>query len=573
MHKVFSALLICTALLFMPTPALAVISGVQIPSEQPIKRLIPAKYGFKWLKYQYSLGSAQPLDVWIDTAKQNNFRILVSVAKNGLNIPTLGNPSQSGQYCPYDEELKQVKVGERQVEDEDGVSRSEDIMAKEKSPAGNGYMEFRDAMQQFSQKYGNKIDAIEVWNEPNLADEWSDQNLGPISPQNYANFLNCGVKGLKRASYNGKVISAALAPLSADYDDLKFLNEFVSAGGLDSVDAIGWHANIVKDIPPTDNNLEGFQRVKKALSFGKPVWITEYGWARQLAKITRAQQSDYINRAFALAPTLGKIEAMFIWNFGFSKENTDKSFEQWDIENEDESCNPNVKSFNDKYPNSKDVIAPSSQEHALIANTFTKNSFPQEINQDNQKAVTEVMAVKVDVRQGFFEQIQTFFAQFVKQCIPVPLFNISVGFCSQNLNFSNTVADQNNGGLVAAKIASDSTLIANSLRPQEIVPLPMPKDCNLDRQKTNTESVGDIVIDKTSQNLGTQNGFYSINTPDLDLTKCIEEVKQDQNLAIGKKVFNQDERFPDQYCRKKLFYQAENPEGIKPDLRPTVANP
>ena len=52
-------------------------------------------------------------------------------------------------------------------------------------------------------------DAIEVWNEPNLAREWQS---GYISPQAYTEFLCTAYTAIKAANPNTAVISAAPAP-------------------------------------------------------------------------------------------------------------------------------------------------------------------------------------------------------------------------------------------------------------------------------------------------------------------------------------------------------------------------
>lgn len=268
------------------TPAYAVEKGVQVPSEKPIRQLTNFSIKFDWIKFQYSWADAnsQPIDTWVDSARSAGYKVLVSVAKKPRNVPT----------------------GEE------------------------GYRQYGEFMQNLSARLGNKVEAYEIWNEPNLNDEWSA--WGAIDPGEYLQLLKYGARGVKTGNPNAKVITAALAPLSGDYDDIRFFNEFVSLGGLNipQVDAIGWHSNVTSNIPPTDTSSEGFQRVKTALDHGKPVWITEYGWQRDRASINSATQLDYINKAFEVGDSLG-VATMIVWNFGFGSENPDPSFRQWDI--------------------------------------------------------------------------------------------------------------------------------------------------------------------------------------------------------------------------------------------------
>lgn len=309
---------------FMPQPVKAIVeTGVQVPSSNAVTRLSSSGYSYKWIKFQYELGGDQPIATWINAAKQNGYKVLISVAKNHVGIPALVNPPT--KPCPYEEELELIPV---EWDRQGNPTRYE----KEPMP-DNAYTRFRDQMTQVIQKIGN-ADAIEIWNEPNLNTEWTDQGLGSIDPVKFATFTNCGAKGIKKSNYSGKLISAALAPLSGNYDDLRFFSEFVSAGGLNSVDGIGWHGNVTANIPPWDTNEQGFQRVRNAFGKGKPIWMTEFGWARDRAGISRETQSLYVSEAFLASLGMPDIQTMIVWNFGFAREHQGDpgEFTQWDIE-------------------------------------------------------------------------------------------------------------------------------------------------------------------------------------------------------------------------------------------------
>lgn len=270
----------------LPNTTFAVEQGIQIPSSSELSQLSTTSFKYQWIKFQYVWGSDQPINDWVKTAKDGGYKVLVSVAKKPNNVPK----------------------GEE------------------------GYKQFGTFMQELSAKLDNNVDAYEIWNEPNLNDEWSV--WGQIDPTEYIKLLQEGAKGVKAGNPNAKVVSAALAPLSGDYDDEKFFNEFVKAGGLDipEVDAIGWHSNVTSNIDPQDDSLQGFQRVKIALGKGKPVWITEFGWDRDKAQINRQTQLKYIQDAFGVADQLGGIQTMIIWNFGFGK--LQSEFLPWDISTE-----------------------------------------------------------------------------------------------------------------------------------------------------------------------------------------------------------------------------------------------
>lgn len=271
--------------LLRPMSVFALETGVQVPDSSTLSRLESAPFKFGWVKFQYSWRDSknQPIEAWVRAARQQGYKVLVSVAKKPTDVPQ----------------------GEA------------------------GYAQFQTFMQDLSSKLGSNADAYEIWNEPNLKDEWRD--WGEISSQEYIKLLRTGVLGVRAGNAQAKTISAALAPLSGDYDDIKYFNELLGAGitSIDGLDAIGWHSNVVSNIPPENSALEGFQRVKTALSTSKPVWITEFGWDRTRAGIDSPTQIKYIQTAFEVGKNLG-IETMIVWNFGFGKYNPE--FAPWDIE-------------------------------------------------------------------------------------------------------------------------------------------------------------------------------------------------------------------------------------------------
>lgn len=90
-------------------------------------------------------------------------------------------------------------------------------------------------------------DAIEVWNEPNLAREWP---AGAISGENYTRLLRRAYQAIKSTNPSVLVISAAPAPTGAEaflpglvVNDDNFLRQMVNAGALNFADCVGMHYN------------------------------------------------------------------------------------------------------------------------------------------------------------------------------------------------------------------------------------------------------------------------------------------------------------------------------------------
>lgn len=236
--KILVLLIMCllTSTMFTPTVKAAydssdstsMILGVQIPSEQTLPRLSDSQLNFDWVKYQYALGSDQPVESWINNAHNRGFKVLLSIAKNEINIPTLGKASPwTQQYCPYQTQLGVYDwittdyAGDDPITGDPIYKRNhhhEEESTIWPADTKNGYIQFRDditvLLQRLMSDPSTTPDAIEIWNEPNLNVEWSSQGLGPVNPVSYANFLACGIKGAQTAKYQGLIISAGLAPLS-----------------------------------------------------------------------------------------------------------------------------------------------------------------------------------------------------------------------------------------------------------------------------------------------------------------------------------------------------------------------
>ncbi len=378
--------------LFFINPAYAVEQGVQIPSSNELSGLSSTPFKYQWIKFQYVWGSDQPIDTWVKSAKQAGFKVLVSVAKKPTSVPK----------------------GE------------------------SGYQQYGTFMQELAFNLGNNVDAYEIWNEPNLNDEWAV--WGAIDPKEYVKLLKYGAEGVKNGNPNTQVVTAALAPLSGHYDDEKFFNEFVAAGGLKipEVDGIGWHSNVTANIPPSDTGLQGFQRVKIALNQGKPVWITEFGWDRTTANINLATQLQYITEAFKVGDQLQDVQTMIIWNYGFGKLNPD--FVGWDISLDTQTIRQSDGQINETADSGCKGLLP--EECALkLTNIAT---VPENIS----KSITLEKPLPASTLETFFNKI--------------------AGFLGFNLNNPQTYAGRSNVQVkTAIPETAQSTVIDRSIKTSE----------------------------------------------------------------------------------------------------------
>jgi len=198
-------------------------------------------------------------------------------------------------------------------------------------------------VREFVKRYQNKINYLQIWNEPNLGREWND---APIDPVAYTRLLKIAYENAKAVSPNVYILSAPLAitlgetmaPNSSQYrnmNDLQFLEEMYAAGAqayFDIMSANAFGLGSPPEDPPNPGTLN-FQRVllerevmEKNGDGAKPIWILEYGWnaapesipdSRLIwGRVTEEQQAQYTVRGITLARNNWPWAGVFsIWYF------------------------------------------------------------------------------------------------------------------------------------------------------------------------------------------------------------------------------------------------------------------
>jgi hypothetical protein len=164
--------------------------------------------GMTWVKVQHRFGlNADPTSTMQDAAKfkEQGFKVLLSVVGNR-------------------EELEQ---------------------------GGANYI---SAFASFLGEIAPVADGIEVWNEPNIQNEWP---VGQISGIAYADMLRQAYSAIKASNPLTLVISAAPAPTGTNNEtvmsDDRFIKEMMSANAANYMDCIGIHYN-VGATPPADTS-------------------------------------------------------------------------------------------------------------------------------------------------------------------------------------------------------------------------------------------------------------------------------------------------------------------------------
>jgi polysaccharide biosynthesis protein PslG len=144
-------------------------------------------------------------------------------------------------------------------------------------------------------RYANKLTALEVWNEPDQANE--EYFAGPNKPQRYAALLKAGYTAIKQVAPNIKVLAGSLVGSNGI-----FLRELYAAGIKGHYDGLAVHFYTL-----TLAALREFRAVQLANGDGTPLWLDEFGWSscypqqkvqEEQGCVTRAVQAQNITNIY-----------------------------------------------------------------------------------------------------------------------------------------------------------------------------------------------------------------------------------------------------------------------------------
>ena len=215
--------------------------------------------------------------------------------------------------------------------------------------------DFYDYVFALAGRYKGRIEAYQIWNEPNLAREWGNQ---PPNPKAYTEMLKVAYRAVKAADPNAIVISAGMAPTTrndaAAMPDTYFIQGIYDAGARPYFDALGVHAPgyksepeldpaVVANDPELNNNDSAPEALRRVYAFrrvedlralmvengdaDKKVVVLEFGWTvdprpdspYKWHAVHPEKQDKYLQRAFAYAtenwqPWIGVMTVIYIAN-------------------------------------------------------------------------------------------------------------------------------------------------------------------------------------------------------------------------------------------------------------------
>ena len=112
---------------------------------------------------------------------------------------------------------------------------------------------FADFLTALATRYKGRIDAYQIWNEPNLAREWGNN---PPNAQEYTQMLKRGYETIKRIDPNALIVSAGMAPTTElsqrAVPDTQFVQSMYKAGAQPYFDMLGAHGAGYKAPPEMD---------------------------------------------------------------------------------------------------------------------------------------------------------------------------------------------------------------------------------------------------------------------------------------------------------------------------------
>jgi hypothetical protein len=116
-------------------------------------------------------------------------------------------------------------------------------------------------------RYGTRLAAIEVWNEPDQANE--AYFAGPEKPQHYAAMLRAAYPAIKQANPNVKVLAGSLVGSNG-----VFLRALYAAGIKGYYDGLAVHFYTL-----TLGALRAIHETQLANGDNTPLWLDEFGWS------------------------------------------------------------------------------------------------------------------------------------------------------------------------------------------------------------------------------------------------------------------------------------------------------
>ncbi len=191
-------------------------------------------------------------------------------------------------------------------------------------------------------RYRGRVRYYQLWNEPNIYDEWGEQ---PVDPEGYTHLLCEGYRRAREADPDAVIVSGALAPTvelkpgpepNAGVNEFVFLQRMYDAGAADCFDVLAvndymlWSGPTDHRMRPLNINFSRPLYIRDIMvangDAAKPIWISEMnsnavpndpaiGDLGAYGQVTPEQQARYATLAYQRAmeewPWVGVVNFWF----------------------------------------------------------------------------------------------------------------------------------------------------------------------------------------------------------------------------------------------------------------------
>ncbi len=160
-------------------------------------------------------------------------------------------------------------------------------------------------------RYGPQLAAIEVWNEPDQANQ--DYLAGPEKPRHYAELLRAAYPAVKHADPTVKVLAGSLVGSNG-----AFMNALYEEGVKGYYDGVAVHFYTL-----TLASLRVFREDQLAHHDYKPLWLDEFGWSscwprhrieQEQGCVTKQVQAQNITSSFREVAHTPYVAAMLTYD-------------------------------------------------------------------------------------------------------------------------------------------------------------------------------------------------------------------------------------------------------------------
>lgn len=230
---------------------------------------------------------------------------------------------------------------------------------QEESGPPDDFATFGTFVGALASRYSGRVDAYEIWSEPNLRSRWKSLTH-PIGAQSYTELLAIGYEAIKATDPAAVVISAGLASTGFNdavnaqagdlevnaIDDRIFLENLYAVGFAQYRDAVGVNAMGWANPPDSRcceaaagvsthfedphfyflNTLEEYHTIMVRNGDTTPLWVTSFGWGTTedmgtadplnefMTYTDLNEQGRYARRAFEIGYWLDFVGPMFLYN-------------------------------------------------------------------------------------------------------------------------------------------------------------------------------------------------------------------------------------------------------------------